>query len=143
MARSAGGGVRFTVSGVKEIQRAYRLLPKQVANKVVRQSMRTALKPMLAEAKKDAPKGETGLLSRSIKLRARAKRKRGIIALDVRVGDGDFKGATYYAAFLEHGTEHIDAVHYMETAFTATKDGAAKTVVQLIGAGIAREWKNL
>lgn len=142
MAR-AGGGMSYSVSGVKEIQRAYQLLPKKVANKVIRQAVRTALKPVLIETKAQAPKGKTLALSRSVKLRVRTGRKRGVIAYDVRIGDGDFLGETFYAAMVEYGTKKQQGQHYMEAAFDSRKEDAARTAVELVAAGVAREWQAL
>lgn len=133
--------VKFGILGVREIRKAYQNLPKKVANKVVRQAVRTSLKPMHQAAKQDAPKGETGLLKRSMKLRVRAKKKRGTIAMDVRTGDGDFKGATYYGGMVNFGTKRQPAQRFMERAFDATRSTATKTARRLIREGTAREWK--
>jgi len=135
--------VNFGLRGVRDIRKAYQKLPKKVANKVIRTAVRTSLKPMLAEAKQDAPKGETGLLKRSVKLRVRAKKKRGSIAMDVRTGDGDFKGATYYGAMVNFGTKRQKAQKFMERAFDATKNRVRKNARQMIREGTIREWKQL
>jgi HK97 gp10 family phage protein len=129
----------FTITGVKEIQRAYRELPKRVANKVVRQAVRKALKPMQAKVKELSPKGETGRLARAPKVRARKKVRRGIIALNVQIGEGDFKGETFYGGFQNFGTKKIKAKGYIEAAFEATKDAAAQQVSSEVAAGIVRE----
>jgi|GEM_PF-1421754 len=143
MARKAGKGIEYTITGVKEIRNAYRLLPKKVANKVVRQSIRQALKPMLSHAKRTAPKGETGMLRKKIKIRTRAKKRRGTIALDARVGEGDFKGETYYAAMVNFGTSMQPAQHFMERSFDATKGKAETDVKEFIKQGTIEEWKKL
>ena len=130
---------KFTITGVKEIQRAYRELPKRAANKVVRQAIRRALKPVQAKVKELSPKGETGRLSKAPKVRARKKVKRGVIALNVQIGEGDFKGKTFYGGFQNFGTKRIKAKHYIEAAFDATKDSAAAQVAAEVAAGIVRE----
>src|SRR4051812_34833784 len=96
----------FTIKGVKEIRDAYKLLPKRVANKVVRQGIRKGLRPMKSAVERNAPGPKTvktgatgkrdsrgrfvsisrtrntGRTARSVKIRARKNRKRGQIALD-------------------------------------------------------------
>ena len=139
MARKAGKGRVFTITGVDEIRRAYRTLPKRAANKVISKAIRAALKPVKKEVERRAPKGKTGLLARSFKVRVRTKKKRGIIALDVRNGEGDFKGKTYYAAMVNFGTKKQKAQGFMEAAFDATKDSAAAQVANEVAAGIVRE----
>lgn len=130
---------QFTIKGLKEIQRAYRELPKRVASKVVRQAIRKALKPMQAEVKARSPRGATGMLAKAPRLRARKKVKRGVIALNVQIGEGNFKGKTFYGGFQNFGTKRIKAKGYIEAAFKATEKGAAKSVQDEVGAGIVRE----
>jgi HK97 gp10 family phage protein len=132
----------FTIDGITEIRRAFRELPPTLAKKVIRQGMRTALKPVQAAAKALAPK-DTGELARYIVVRAARARKRGVIALDVRVGEGDFKGEQFYAAFPEFGTSKQPAQHYMERAFLQERNRAKDIAIREISAGIDREVKAL
>jgi HK97 gp10 family phage protein len=132
----------FTITGVRELQRAYRELPKRLANKVVRQAVRKALKPVAAKVKELTPK-DTGALAKATKIRARPKRKRGVIALDVIQGEGSFKGATFYGGFQNFGTKKLKGAHYVERAFDQTKEAAASQVASEISAGIVREAINL
>lgn len=136
--RRAGGGLDVTITGVKEIDRALAQLPPKVAKKVIRQAIRQALKPVAQRAKLLAPRGETGQLKRAIKVRA-MPRRRGRIGLEVRVGEGDFKGETFYAAFVEYGTSKMDKKPFMRPAFDQTKDEARNEAIRLIRAGIERE----
>lgn len=129
----------FKVTGLNEVRRAYRELPRRVAGKVVRGAIRQALKPVKAEVEKLAPRGETKLLAKSVKIRARPKVRRGVIAIDVRIGEGDFKGVTFYAAFVDLGTKLQPPQGFIERAFEATKDSAAEEVRTLIVVGIIRE----
>lgn len=129
----------FTISGLTEVERALRLLAPKVARKVIRQALRKALKPVLAEVRRLAPVGETGQLKVKIKLRAGKGRRRGQIVLEIRVGEGDFVGKTFYAAFVEFGTSKMDAKPYMRPAFDAKKAEARAIATREIRAGIERE----
>ncbi len=71
----------FYIKGLKEIQRAFEELPKNVARKVIRQNLRKSMKPMQSRVDADAPVGETGSLKEA-KLLA-GKKKRGVISMNV------------------------------------------------------------
>src|SRR4051794_8491302 len=132
----------FTIRGVEEIRRAYKLLPRRVANKVVRQGIRKGPRPMKAAVEANAPR-HTRKTARSVKVRARKKRRRGDIAIDIQIGEGSYRGTTFYAAFPEFGTSRQPAQHYMERAFEQTKDQCRSIAADEIHAGMLREWKNL
>src|SRR5438045_385111 len=102
----------YTITGVKEIDRALRSLPAKIAKKVIRQAMRTALKPVKDEVKLIAPK-RSGNLAKSIKLKA-GTRSRTKIRLNVSIGDRDFTGKTFYGAMVELGTVKMEGQHFME-----------------------------
>ena len=102
--RTAGGGVSGAVSlrGFAEFEKKLRALPGKVARKVVRQALREGAKIIQAEAKARVPV-DSGKLKKSIKVRAAKSRKKGTAAVVVQTGQGDFKGETFYGAFLEYG----------------------------------------
>jgi|SRR5215207_3726894 len=129
----------FTITGLKEIQRAYRELPKTVASKVIRQAMRKAVKPVAARVKELTPR-DTGKLAKATKVRARKKKKRGVIAIDVVQGEGgSFKAAVFHGGFQNYGTAKIEGQHYFERAFDETKEAAARQLSSEIAGGIVRE----
>jgi HK97 gp10 family phage protein len=132
----------FRIDGVEEIRRAFRELPRRIASRTIRQSIRTALGPVKARVEQLAPK-RTGRLAKKVKIRARANRRRGTIALEVRIGAGDFRGTTYYAAFVEYGTERQEPQQYMARAFDQTQEEARATCIRLIREGVDREVKAL
>jgi HK97 gp10 family phage protein len=134
----ASKNTTFTLTGVKEIQRAYRELPKRLAGKVIRQEIRKALKPMAERVKELTPR-RTGALADVTKVKARAKKKRGVIALDIVQGEGSFKGATFYGGFQNFGTKKMKGKHFFERAFDEMKDAATAQVAAGIAAGIDRE----
>jgi HK97 gp10 family phage protein len=92
----------FDISGDKEIQRMFAGLTKAVQNKILRPAFRKGAKIVQADAKRIAPV-KSGLLKSSIKVRRIKSLKRGEVGFNVITGKGDFKGETYYAAFLELG----------------------------------------
>jgi HK97 gp10 family phage protein len=128
----------FTIRGVSEVDRALRELGPTIGRKVIRQAVRAGLRPMLATAKQMAPR-QTGQVRRAIKLRAAARRRRGVIRLVIQIGSGDFKGKTFYGAFREYGTKRMEGAHFMERAFESGKDSARATTIREIRAGIERE----
>jgi HK97 gp10 family phage protein len=139
----------FKITGIKELDTALKQLEPKLQKKVLRQAMRESLKPVRSAVKAEAPVGETGDLAKSVKIKS-GKRKKDTIRLNVQIGAGDFKGATYYAAFVEYG-HHIGsrklgdartlqpANDYMKRAFDQTKEQARETARRLILAGIERE----
>lgn len=133
-------GSYVVVTGVKEVRRLFRNLPGKVAKKILRKTLREALKPIAADARTRAPV-RTGALREQIKVRARAKRKAGFIGLEIRVGSHNFAGKTFYAGFQEFGTGKrgtgkkgvttspgITARHFMQQAFDAHSEKAAEYI---------------
>lgn len=136
------------IEGAKQIERRLKTLPAKVAGKITRQALRAGAKVIQAQAVSDAPR-QTGLLARSIKVRA-AKRKRGRIGILVQTAGGFFKGRTYYGAFQEFGwrvgprrlgnkRRQVPGKHFMREAFDSQKVEAAQVVTEQLKAGIERE----
>lgn len=129
------GSVRL--EGGKELERELKEVEPKVAKKVVTKALRAGAKVILKAAKSAAPK-RTGLLQRSLTVRA-AKRKKGRVAFVVQTKGGDFKGKSFYAAFLEYGHKAgsrklanrkiIPPQPFLSPAFDSAKDDAARTVV--------------
>ncbi len=95
--------IKLSITGQAEIKRKLDKLGQIGSKKVVVKAMRTAMKPLLAYTRKQLPK-KTGLVRRSLKLKApRRTRKKGIFRLLMVIGDADFQGKSFYAAFLEYG----------------------------------------
>ena len=95
--------VKVTITGDKELINSLKKLPKLVARKCLRQAMRPAMKLVQTAAKNNAPV-KTGLTQKAIKVRA-LRRSTKFIGIDVQIGEGDYKGKTFYGAFLEYGTK--------------------------------------
>jgi HK97 gp10 family phage protein len=138
MPRKSGAGVTFTIAGQKELTKALRGLPVKVQKNVIRQAMRAGMKLVQEEAKRVAPVGETGDLKSAIKIRA-GKTRRGSIAIEVRVGEGDFKGDQYYAAFLEYGTSRMPAKPFLRPALDQAGPKARAVAMEKLLSGVERE----
>jgi HK97 gp10 family phage protein len=143
--RTAGRSVRYVITGVKEIDRRLKQLEPKIAKKVIRQSMRQALKPVRSAVQAEQKIGPfaTGATAKAVKIRAGRGQKRGKITIEVRIGQGDYQGDQFYAAFVEFGTKRMEARHKMEAAFDRTKEAAKDTAVKLILAGAEREIRSL
>jgi HK97 gp10 family phage protein len=138
--------MELKITGVKEIDRALATFERVTARKIIRSSMREALKLMQARAKELAPRGVSrmlrgvqhaaGTLMRNIKIRAAKVRRRGEIAISVRIGAGDFKGEQFYGSFPEYGTKEQHAQHFLLRAFRATRDQVRDRTNELIRAKI-------
>lgn len=131
-------GLTYRVEGIKEIQRAYRELPGRVAKKVVRQAVRAGIKVVAAEARALAPDA-SGFLKSRIKVRASLKRRRGMVAFEIRIGDKDFTGKSYYGAMVEFGTKKQEGQHFLERALENKKAEASSLMISMIRDGIERE----
>lgn len=121
--------MRVTVD-IREVTRALKELEPKVQKKIVKKAMRKGMKIVQQSAKDHAPV-ETGTTKDAIKVRA-AKLGRKSIGIDVRVGEGEYKGETYYAAFLEYGTSKMEPKPFMRTAYDTKKDQVQEITVQEI-----------
>jgi len=70
-------------------------------------------------------------LRRAVKTRA-AGRSRKYTGTVTRLGEGFFKGKTFYGGFLEFGTEHIQPRHFMKGAADQNKHRAGRKAVVII-----------
>lgn len=137
MARKAGkGGV--IVTGIPEIDRKLKTLVPRLQKKVIRQAMRKAMALVTEEARARVPV-DTGELRKAIKTRAAKRRRRGEIGVDTRVGEGDFKGETFYGGMVEFGTSKMPPRPFMAPAYDGKKDEARRIATDEILKGVERE----
>jgi hypothetical protein len=147
----------FVVTGVKEIDRAFKELPTAVAKKVVKQAIRKALKPLLSEARSTAPI-DTGAMKKSIKIKVggqRSGRRKSRILLRIlpqtivqKDGSGQPISTKFYAKFIEEGWTSrggnwIAGVHWMESAFKSKKAQVRADAMKEIRKGIFVQLNNL
>jgi HK97 gp10 family phage protein len=140
----AGSSVKIT--GVDAINRAFRELEPKLARKVIRSALRKGAKIVQAAEKQAAPQGETGILRKAIKVRASRVRKKNVISLGVIMGQGDFKGESFYGAFQNFGWKtgrrgssnrtQIAGKHFAERALSETREQATQVISTEILAGI-------
>jgi HK97 gp10 family phage protein len=154
---------KLAIEGGAELQRKLDELDRKIANTISRQALRAGSKVVLAAAKRFAPIGSTsdrggkihkaGTLKRSLKVRA-GKRRKGQISFAVQTAAGDYRGDTFYGAFVEYGhkigkrirgkgQKHLDAARrsvppnpFLTSAFYASKDAALSTIIETTRAGI-------
>lgn len=129
---------QLVVTGLREIDRALKELEPKLGKKVIRQAMRKAMKPVKAAVEQNAPVGETGLLASSVKIKA-AKKSRKSFGMDVRIGEQDWVGDTWYAAAQEYGTSRMAGSGFMRKAFDEQGDEAKAIALREIVAGLNRE----
>ncbi|HKD38449.1 MAG TPA: HK97-gp10 family putative phage morphogenesis protein [Pirellulales bacterium] len=130
---------KIIVTGVRELDAALKRLgdPKLI-NKLAKQQMRAAMKPILAEARATAPVGESGDLQRSIKLRA-GKAQRSRVTMQVAIGDRNFYGEKWYAAFVAFGTERIRPHEWMRETYLGQRQAAKESVINGLWRAIEQE----
>lgn len=149
MARKAGDGNKLVViTGVKAIDRRMKMLPDRLKKKVIRQAIRKALKPVQVAVKAQAPVA-SGQTKRAVRIRAVKSKKRDRIALEVKIGAGDYKGDQYYAAFVQYGHNiarprgnvigHVQENPFMSRAFLATAGTARQDAMVEIAKGVNNE----
>lgn len=154
----AKGRQVFAISGVKEIDRAFKELPRTVAKRVVSQAIRKGLKPLLKEARSTAPT-DTGAMKKSIKIKVGGKRSRGRRKLRIllrvlpqtivqKEGTGKPVSTKFYAKFVEEGWTAtngvwIPGVHWMQSAFKSKAREVRDTAMKEIRKGIFREANGL
>lgn len=133
---------KMTVTGIKELDRLFRQLPDKIGKKVARQSIRKALQPIKKAVEANAPRGETGHLSSSVKIRS-AKKSRQSFGIDVRIGLDGWTGDGWYAAAQEYGTSEIEGSGFMRRAADEKRDEALTIVKREIADRLEQEIRKL
>ncbi len=125
MAKAAGRAVFIT--GDDEVDFKLAGMLSRVQTKLVRKATREIAKPVRDSAKAWAPY-ETGELAGSIKVRAlkRSRKNKDSVGARVITSDTDslFSGETYYGAFQEFGTEHMEANPFLLPAMLENERSA-------------------
>lgn len=123
------------VEGLPELIKALRLFENKVFNKGLKKAFRDGSKIIQKAVKDETPKGSSGLLKKAIKVRA-SKRKKNRIGVNVQIGQGSFKGESFYGGFIEFGTKNsegkakIKARRFMKKGFDKAKDSAGKRMIE-------------
>lgn len=110
MATNKSSPFRISMSfdGLSHVRAVLDTLGPKLESKVIVQSMRQAMKPVLAAAKSYAPV-RSGALRRSLSIRTQRgkKRSKGIVRVGVVPGKRWFVGDQYYAGFVEFGFDKV------------------------------------
>lgn len=133
---------KMTVTGIKELDRLFRQLPDRIGKKVARASIRKALAPIKKAVEQNTPRGETGNLSSSVKIRS-AKKSRKSFGIDVRIGLDGWKGDGWYGPAQEFGTSEMEGTGFMRQAADTKRDEALATVKREIADRLQQEIKKL
>ena len=126
------------MTGDRQANRNLRALEAKIAKKITRTAAREGLRPVLAAARRLAPRGETGVLRKTIKLKS-LKRSRSAIGARVTSGTregGDYTGKAFYGAFLEYGTKRIKPRGFLKRAAETKKRSALTIYRARLAAGI-------
>lgn len=132
--------MKQVVAGGDKLVKALKGLESKIANKILRTEIRAATKEVAAEIKELAPVGETGMLRRAVRVRS-AKRKKGRIGFQAQIGEGSFRGDTFYGSFVDLGTNKQPAQHFMEDGFKKKADQLKSELPERIWKAIQSEAK--
>lgn len=127
--------MKIEITGDKEVIKALEGLGPKVERKVLGKAMRTGLRPLLEQAKAEAPV-DTGKLRDSLVIRVAKSKKRGTVALEVRPNEKKFADGHYYPAQVEYGTEHTEPNPFLARAFEAGAEDARDVALGEIQKGI-------
>ena len=132
----------ISLIGDRELQQQFKALPLAVQRKLLRQSFRQALRPVLTAARAAAPR-LTGRLARTLRLRA-LRRRRGQLGMMVISGTRESLNIpadhpSYYPAHVELGTNRMPAQPYLRPAF----DTQREHMLQTLARGIEEAMRNV
>jgi len=123
-------GIKFKITGVDKIVRKLKSVEPSIQQKALRKATRAGAKVIQAEAKALVPV-DTGALKDAIKVKA-GKRKKGRISTLVQVGQGDFKGDTFYGGMIEFGTSKMPARPFMTPAYESKGEEARDAAIDAL-----------
>jgi HK97 gp10 family phage protein len=152
--------VGFRVKGLSEALAELRTLETKVAKKMVRKAGREGMKPVRAAAIAATAvfKNPTGATQKAIKIRS-GRARRGVIRFIVGVGEKWFRGATFYAAFVEmghylgkrsgghkaaklaNGRRRVEGLHWLRAAYLRSRDQGLAAFVRSLGEQLAAHRK--
>lgn len=128
------------ITGVASVDRRLKSLIPRLQKKVIRKAMRDGLKVIKQETKAQSPI-ETGETKRNVSVRALKKRKRNLIAMEVRIKAVDSLKRTtksgevyFYPALVEYEPDP-----FMKRAYDTKGRSARNETMKQIHLGIDRE----
>jgi len=135
-------GVRSTLTGAKELERALSQLPKSTSKSVLRRALKNAAKPTVVLAESLAPR-DTGKFAESFEIRAQLKKSqkfgRGKIGdVEMFVGSTDPK-----AHLIEFGTVKMAPRPTLRPAWDSTKQKVLDAIEREIWESLAKAARTL
>jgi HK97 gp10 family phage protein len=127
---------KVKINGLEDLERQLKKLDAKVAKKIVSQECREGAKVIAAAIH---PPVDTGRLSRAIKVRSFRKKKRGQIAFTAQIGEGFYKGKSFYGAFVDQGTHKLPKQEFMKKGFDEKVEGLKESIPQAIAKRIEAE----
>lgn len=156
--------VSIKIDGLKELQRALELLPKEIQGRPLKSAVSAGAKVILDEAINKAPVGETGNLRKALyRYRSRSQSTVGkeTYLVGVRKGKGIYgntrlnrrlgrvgkkyttQGEAYYWRFVEFGTSKMSAKPFLRPAFESQKERAVQIIKERLGKAIEAQARKL
>lgn len=128
----------IALEGDKELMAWFRTVEDSLQKKVLRRAMRNAAQPIAKQAKANVRR-KSGDLSKSIKVRAKKRNKRGIVGVSVATSKDDnlFKGNQFYGAFQEFGTSTIAGDGAIRSAFDHCSAASIRIIGESVRLGLA------
>lgn len=127
-------GMKLTIEGADELNRALKSLEKDVATKIGRSAVRLGANVIKKEAEANLdPFVDTGELQRSIRVRTKVDRRKKSITASVTNSR-----QTFYGMFLEFGTVHITAHHWLRNAIRDSGQRALDRMGETIRKRVAK-----
>lgn len=133
-------GMSIGIDGVDEFKAALQTIGDSVALRTIKQASEKGCIPIRNQAKMECPR-DTGTLAENIRIRKKVQRKKGFAGAEVIVGNGWYKGATFYGAFIEFGHKTVSGSivppnPFVTRSYEAQKHSALSLVSDYVNNGI-------
>lgn len=130
------GSARFRLTGVNELRRAFRQLPKRTGERVLRNTARAGARVIQSEIKDQAPR-QSGELQSEIIIRQDKSRKDAVV---FAVGPST---KAFHGMFQEFGTVHQPANPFVRRALALAEGRALLAMVKTLRRAMLREAKKV
>lgn len=133
---------KFEVHGAREMEQAFRQLPKEIVGKKggpLKSALMSGALPVMKDMKKRVRK-DTRRLEKGIKRRRNTNPK---LTEEVDIGVFYTKGAPFWARFEEFGTVHREAHPFMRPAIDSQSETAVQTFRKKAALALVRIGKKI
>ena len=128
--------VTVEIKGLKEVNRALKVLPERVQKNILTAGVRAVASDFAKSAKRLAPV-DSGDLKKSIKVKKRRSKNRSYVRFTVGVDKTKFH--VFYGHMIEFGTANIPAQPFMRPAFEQNKHSAVQKITHKIRQRLDKE----